>query len=191
MTRKLVTTATLVAVTAILGACGTSATKDTSTPSGTNRPAASSTPSSSSEAPEPAPSSEDTAEDADTLAFGETATFQDGLSVTVSAPKAFKPSEWAAGGKAKHNVYVTVTIVNKTGKPYDPSLFYATMQSANVEAETVFDTDNGLEGSPDTKVLNGREAKFKIGFNVTDPKDLVLEVAPGFDYNSVLYTTNG
>lgn len=137
--------------------------------------------------PEPAPDPEPSTDDM-TVPFGQTMTWEDKLSVTVSKPIAFKPSEWAAGGEnAKHHVKFTITIVNKTGKTFDPSLFTASLQSGNTEADEVF--DEGLEGAPMTKLLNGREAKFQIGFGVADPKDLVLEVSPSFEHDSALFTS--
>lgn len=39
-----------------------------------------------------------------------------------------------------------------------------------------------------TKLLDGREAKFKIGFAVSDPKDLVLEASPDFMSEPVIFT---
>jgi Transposase and inactivated derivatives len=74
----------------------------------------------------------------------------------------FRPSEYAASSAAKAYVKFTVTIVNGTGKTFDPSMFSASAQSANLEADEVYDTAGGLNGSPDTKLLKGREAKFVI-----------------------------
>jgi hypothetical protein len=39
-------------------------------------------------------------------------------------------------------------------------------------------------------VLPGRLISFPVGFGVRDPKDLLLEVAPGFDYESALFTNS-
>lgn len=82
-----------------------------------------------------------------------------------------------------------VTVVNKSGKTFDPGLFYATMQSGNTEAQQIIDFESGLKGGPTTKLLHGREAKFKIGFNVADAKDLVLEVKPSWEHESTIYTS--
>lgn len=137
---------------------------------------------SESPAPDPEPSEVDM-----NVKFGQTMTWKDRLSVTVSKPTSFTPSEWASGGeKAKHHVKFTVTIVNKTGRTFDPSMFTATLQSGNAEADAVF--DDGLEGGPMTKLLNGREVKFQIGFGANKPKDLVLEVAPSFEHDSAIFT---
>jgi hypothetical protein len=125
-----------------------------------------------------------------TATFGKTYTWEDGIAVTVSAPEPFKRSEYAAGGEdAAAYVAFTITVVNGTSAPFDVSMFTASAQSGNTEAESVFDTENKLEGSPSTKLLAGREAKFRMGFGVSDPADIVLEIAPSFEHNSVLFTS--
>lgn len=82
-----------------------------------------------------------------------------------------------------------VTIVNGSEETYDPAFFLASMQSGNTEAEEIFDSENGFEGSPSTSLLPGREAEFRIGFGVSDPDDLVMEVAPGFEYDAAVFTS--
>ena len=78
--------------------------------------------------------------------------------------------------------------MNKTGKPWDPSLISATVQSSNKEGEQVYDSEK-LGDEPSTKLLKGREVKFKIAFGVADPKDLVLEIAPDFEHESAIFTS--
>lgn len=77
--------------------------------------------------------------------------------------------------------------MNATGAPWDPALFQASLQSANEEGSKIYDSE--LPEDPRTKLLNGREAKFTIAFGVKDPADLVLEVTPDFEHESVLYAS--
>ena len=120
-------------------------------------------------------------------AFGEAFAWEDGLAVTVGKPKKYVPSEYAAGTDG-FDTYVAfeVRIVNKTGSAWDPTLFTASVQSNNEEASQVYDSEK-LRESPRTKVLNGREAKFTVAFGVANPSDLVMEVAPDFEHESVLF----
>lgn len=78
---------------------------------------------------------------------------------------------------------------HKCGETFDPVLFNATMESGNAEAPQVFDSEEQLMGPPQTKLLEGREARFPVGFTVKNPKDLVLEVSPdaGVKYKSVIW----
>ncbi len=110
-----------------------------------------------------------------------------GLAVTISSPQPYEPSEYAAGTDGfTHFIVVDVTVVNQTGAPWDPVLFYSTLQSANQEASEVFDSPT-LSGPPSTTLLDGREAVFQIGFGVADPADLVLEVTPDFSHEPLIY----
>lgn len=119
-------------------------------------------------------------EDDGTHKFGETAAYDDGLSVTVSKPTDFTPSGSASGHEGfPSSVQFTVKVVNKTGAPFDPTLMFLSMQSGNTEAGQIFDFGKGMEGSPNTTVLDGRETTFPVAFGVQDPSDLVLEVNTG------------
>jgi hypothetical protein len=53
-------------------------------------------------------------------------------------------------------------------QPYEPALFTVSLQSGDTEAEQAFDTAKGLEGGPTTKALDGRQAKFDVGFGGGD-----------------------
>lgn len=164
---------------ALTGCATTEGSTDDSPPAGTN-----------------ADKSSDTTEDTETAepepaqpTFGQAYTYKDGLTVKVGRPRPFTPSEYAASGPGPAIVF-TFTVVNKTGAPYDPSLFYATLQSGNKEASEIYDSEKGINGSPQTKVLNGRESQWKAAWNVKNPRDLVLELSPdaGIEYESVIFT---
>ncbi|WP_029433112.1 hypothetical protein [Blastococcus sp. URHD0036] len=81
-----------------------------------------------------------------------------------------------------------VTVVNGTDANYEPAMFSTTMQSGNAEEQEVFDSEGGLEGSPSTPILPGRETAFTVGYGASNPADLVMQVRPGFEYESVIYT---
>ena len=123
--------------------------------------------------------------------FGQVYTWDDGLEVTVAAGVPFTPSEYAVSTPSPAYLSFTITISNKTGKAYDPTLFNVSAQSGGKEAESIYDSDNGLTGSPTTTVLDGRDATFAVGFGVADPADVVLEISPGFDYDSALFASEG
>lgn len=190
-------TATLAATVAALAVTGCTAeapSKSSDPVSGTNAPSEGSADAGAdAEAVAEVDDEADTAEEtSETLGFGETATYSNGLSISVSEPTEFTPSEWAVeDAPADNYLKFTVKVVNKTGANFDPSGMYLTMQSGNAEAEEIFDTDSGLEGTPMTTILNGRESTFDVGFGVDDPSDLVLEVDSGdFDLASSIFTTS-
>ena len=82
---------------------------------------------------------------------------------------------------------MTVTVLNGTSATYEPALFNLSAQSGDAESEQVFDSGNGVGGSPNTKLLKGRQAKWKVAFAVKNPKDLVVEVTPDFEHDPVIY----
>lgn len=182
--RRLSVLAPLLALTA---ACSSTSGEVTDTAAqGSNRPSASAAAQEPAESTKPSPSPTKST----TAKFGQSFEFENGISMTVSAPEPYTRDEYASGGEdAAAHLAFTVTIVNGSDANYDPSLFYATVQSGNTEAEQIFDSANGLNGSPSTAVLPGRETTFKIGFGVADPADLVMEVAPGFEYDAAIFTT--
>lgn len=191
------------ALTLALGACGQTTGAATDSPtSGSNRPTATVTETESATAetvtetaepveaePEPAPSL--TGTDPGILTLGESFTYSDGLQVTISKPEAFTSSEWSFP-ESSPGLRFTVTIVNGTGTKYDPSLELVNAQIGNTEAEQIFDTENGLDGSPSTSVLPGREVTYKVGFAGTDAENLVVEYQPGdWERGPLTFTPNG
>jgi len=123
--------------------------------------------------------------------FGNTFTYVNGLAVTISPPQPYTPTDTAYISEPAPPAFVVfdVTIVNGTATNYEPTLFSATMQSANVESDPVFDSGGGINGSPSTVLLPGRETVFRMAFGATDPADLVLEVSPGFEYDPAVFTS--
>ncbi|MFJ4870673.1 DUF4352 domain-containing protein [Streptomyces sp. NPDC088757] len=120
------------------------------------------------------------------LADGDTSVYDDDLKVTVSDPKAYKPSEFAAGHTEGNKAYqVTVVIENGGKKKFDATLVTLAGRAGTngVAAEQVFDekVGAGFQGT----VLPGKKATVTVAFDVPkDAKNLTVEVNPGFDYNA-------
>jgi hypothetical protein len=138
--------------------------------------------------PSDAPPSSDSSE-ARTARFGETFTYKDGLQVTIGKPRKFTPSEYAGAKKAVVYLRFKVTLKNGTAKRFEPTIVSGTMSSAGKECEEIFDTDNGLDGSPSTTLLPGRVVSYSMGFGVSDQRDLVLEFTPDFDHDAAVFST--
>jgi hypothetical protein len=121
--------------------------------------------------------------------FGETFSYGDGLQITVSKPAPYRPSQYAACDKGVSHLVWTVTVKNGTTEPYDPSGYSDTVQSGQTEGSSCFDSGKGLEGEPNTTLLAGRTVTWKVGFGVENPDDVVMEVRPGFEYESTIFTS--
>lgn len=116
--------------------------------------------------------------------FGEAYTYPDGLSISISEPEEFQPSEYAAVDEtAASYVRFTVTVDNGTDTEFDPTLVLVTASSAEHESEQVFDIDQKLGGSPSTTVLPGNKVSFDVGFGVQDASDLLVSVTPNDDWS--------
>lgn len=115
------------------------------------------------------------------LNFGETYAYDSGLTVTVGQPAEYTPSAYASGNDQAHNLKFQVTVVNKSGKTYDPNAFYATTSSGGVSGSTLFDSEpDGVGVQPQTPLLDGQTVTFVYGASVADPADVTMNVSPGF-----------
>lgn len=83
-------------------------------------------------------------------------------------------------------VRMTGSVKNGTDKRWEPT-FTTQASSGENEMDEAFDSAKGLEGSPDMKVLKGKSKKFDIGYCVEKGEDFVLEVAPDYDHEEVLF----
>jgi hypothetical protein len=173
----------LAAAFALSGCGGTSGRVSDEEVAGSNRPTetspAESTP--TTEAPPPVVNPK----------FGETYTYEDGLVVTIGTPQPYTPSESAAVGEPRPPAFVVfdVTVVNGSQANYEPAIFSVSLQSANVEEQQVFDSANGIGGTPTTPILPGREAAFRLAFGATNPNDLVMQVSPSFEHEPIIFTS--
>lgn len=124
--------------------------------------------------------------------FGQKFTWDDGLTATVTAPVAYKPSNTAAGTEGyKQFLTVTVTLKNGSDERFDTSLMVARAQSSDEEASEVFDSEKNMGGTPYVTVLPGRSITFKQAFGVKDVKDFVYSLTPSFDHDEAIFSITG
>ncbi|MBT2505601.1 DUF4190 and DUF4352 domain-containing protein [Streptomyces sp. ISL-98] len=122
----------------------------------------------------------------ETLAAGDSALYPDKLTVTVSEPKPYTPSEFAVGHTKGNKAYQVTIVVENAGKEkYDASLFTTEARAGKdgVEAEGVYDDKVGkpLTG----KIMPGKKVTLQQAFDApADAKDLTVEVSPGITYDA-------
>ncbi|NQX11018.1 DUF4190 domain-containing protein [Microbacteriaceae bacterium VKM Ac-2855] len=124
-------------------------------------------------------------------AFGDTIAYDNNVTISVSAPSPFTPSETAFGADQANQVLVTMTITNGSAENLEPSV-YATASSAGVAATDIYDSGNAagdVGASPTTTILPGGTATWVQAFSVADPADIVLQISPSFDYDDVIFST--
>lgn len=113
-----------------------------------------------------------------------------GVRVHISAPSPYSPTDTAAGGETfSEHVMFTITVTNDSHDPLDLILAMSDVQSGTREADRVFDSAQGLQGTPSTTLLPGRSVEWVEGYGVDDPDDIVFSFAPTWDHGEVYFTT--
>ena len=124
------------------------------------------------------------------LAFGDTQSWDDGVSMTVSGPEPFTPSDLAAGADQAVDVVFTLTITNDSSESVQPVVL-SRLESDGTEAARILDV--GAEGGqvgipPTTAVLPGESITWLEAWSVADPDSLTMETAPSLRYEDVTWT---
>ncbi|MFE0086615.1 DUF4190 domain-containing protein [Streptomyces sp. NPDC058992] len=120
------------------------------------------------------------------LAAGDSAVYDDDLTITVSEPAAWTPGEYAIGHTKGNKAYkVTVTIENPGKEKFDAALVTAEARAGKdgVKAESIYD---GKVGEPFTgTILPGKKITAVWAFDApADAENLTVEVSPGFEYDA-------
>lgn len=162
-----------------LTACGPIA--HTSAPAEAEAPSTSSTPLPEGEVAAPAQDApKEVGFTDESYAFGETITYEDGLSITIGVPETATLSEWGSADSCDVGdpiEYFEVTLVNETGATYSPvmaaGISAITTDSENGEyASPVFDELPNGESSDDMTFVNdlrpGMKASYTQAFCGTD-----------------------
>jgi Protein of unknown function (DUF2510) len=124
------------------------------------------------------------------LAFGETMVWDDGVTMTVSEPEPFTPSELSVGADQAENLVFTLTITNDSSENVQP-VVVSSLSSGDSEATRIIDI--GAEGGqvgipPTTPILPGESITWQEAWSVADPGSLTMQTAPSFVYASVVFT---
>lgn len=124
------------------------------------------------------------------LPFGETLAWEDGVSMTVSAPEPFTPSDLAVGADQAVNVVFTLTITNDSSENVQP-IVVSTLSSGDTEASRILDV--GAEGGqvgipPTTPIVPGDSITWQEAWSVADVGSLTMRTAPSFGYEAVVFT---
>ncbi|MCD2441432.1 DUF2510 domain-containing protein [Agromyces sp. SYSU K20354] len=128
------------------------------------------------------------------LRFGDTMTWDDGVSLTVSVPEPYTPSEFAVGATQAENVVFTLTLTNNSPEELQP-LPLPTLSSGDQEVSQIFDIGSDVfdpgddVGIPPTApVAPGASISWRAAWSVDDPSSLTLQAAPSFRYPNATFT---
>lgn len=145
------------------------------------------TPSLSRAAPLPplSPSSAPAAPNRQTGPAPGTFTWEDGLAVEVSPPRAVTFSETACCGTSGSGIAFTVRLTNNTGKIVEPYAVQTSLTIDGVNSDQIFDSEKSFGGLSDP-VAPGQTLTVDVAFDGTG-SSLVLEIG-GFPYDDALFT---
>jgi hypothetical protein len=124
------------------------------------------------------------------VGFGETVDYGDGVSISVSAPQPFTPTEYASGADQPVNVVYSITITNGSSENIDP-LPYSQVASGGTEGSQIFDFDNeagDVTTYPTTTILPGGSVTWLEAWSISDPENVTYQIAPSYDYGDAIFT---
>lgn len=126
--------------------------------------------------------------------FGEVVTYDDGMSISVSEPSEFTPSnlDYMPASEGDTSVVFKVVLTNNSSEILDPTLF-PDASSGGKPAIMIADVGNSdypnLGMAPTTSVLPGQTIEFYSAFNIADPSNITFEVTPdSFKYDYAIFT---
>lgn len=120
------------------------------------------------------------------LPLGETVRYDDGLEVTVTRLKDFRPSSTAEFTEAEDYAAFRVELRNGTGGTVRTGRATVALDDGGAMAAQVFDVGKEFVGAPDVAVPAGGSVAWKVGFGVASD-DLVLRVRPDFGHPEAVW----
>jgi len=126
--------------------------------------------------------------------FGDVVTYDDGISISLGAPTAYTPGEYAQGlVEGQQPTIFKVVLTNNSAELIEPYLF-VTVSSAGAESSVIGDImhpDYGDVGmAPMTSVLPGKTIEWYVAYSVADPADITADVTLTNDlgYEPAIFT---
>ncbi len=121
--------------------------------------------------------------------FGESFSWDDGVTVTISKPRTYKPTEDVMFQDKVSQTFIVMDVVLKNGsKEALPSdQFFLRAKTGSREAMQVMDRGAGVT-QPKDIVQPGKEATWKIAFGVDSGQPFVLDAHYQFNRQGITFT---
>jgi hypothetical protein len=128
--------------------------------------------------------------------WGQRYTWAGGLAVTVSAPVDCAPSSSSSPDDIARASRVTVTVINRTGQPFDAGMFAvgSDAQFNGHRADAVVDSGGDCgEGIPTSAIVPpGQTFSYDIAYAVDpQPGELRIALQPGYGEDRTTFTGRG
>ncbi|SFY38976.1 DUF4352 domain-containing protein [Streptomyces atratus] len=125
-------------------------------------------------------------ETGEALEAGDSAVYDDDLTVTVGDATSYTPDAYAAGHTKGQKAYRVAVVIENAGKEkFDSALVSVSARAGQdgVDAEQIFDNKVGAGFSG--TVLPGKKVTVQFAFDApADARNLTVEVNPGFTYDA-------
>jgi hypothetical protein len=119
--------------------------------------------------------------------FGKIITYTDGVSISVSTPAPYQPTEFAAGAvDGQSAVVFTVVVTNGSKETLDVAAF-ASANSGGKVASSIADLANNIGLSPSTSLLAGQTVQWQEAFSVADVNDITFQITPDFLHDKAIF----
>ena len=125
--------------------------------------------------------------DTTTVDYGESADYEDSVSIVVSEPETFTPSGKATAGGEPEFVMFEVTLTNDSDSPVAATDLSFSVESGGHQAGEVIDPRRDVQGPPSPKIRPGESQTWNVGFGVLDADDVQVEVQAGMDAAPVVF----
>ncbi|MFI8503294.1 DUF4352 domain-containing protein [Streptomyces sp. NPDC085524] len=123
------------------------------------------------------------------LPFGETFTYDNGLKVSLSAPKEYEPKGVVARERSENAIQITLTITNGSTEPYEVLFAMPNVRDEQgMTAETVYDGSGGVPKLIKGAIMPGQSAGGVVAFELPKgTKNITADISPGIGLTSVKY----
>lgn len=124
--------------------------------------------------------------------FGETHTYDDGITVTISEPQQFELSEIASleGDIRAHQIAFEVTVTNNSSETFQPEP-YPEVTSDGSTATLIHDVENpfgDFSFSSGTPLDPGESRTYLHGYSVDSMDSITVELSPTWQHDDVRFT---
>ncbi|MGO3885545.1 MAG: hypothetical protein ACTJHU_04540 [Mycetocola sp.] len=108
--------------------------------------------------------------------YGEIITFSSGISVELTAPTPYEPTDAAVGEDGGENLRVEITVTNTSDEDFDPYMMSVLGVSEGYSVSEIY--DDTIDSYLIDIVPAGQSITYSAAYSVADLDDLVFEVVP-------------
>lgn len=119
--------------------------------------------------------------------FGDIITFDNGVTISISEPAPYTPTQYAAGTvDGNENLVFNVVVTNGSDEPIDP-MFLGSVSAGGQEASSIIDMENNIGLPPSTAILPGQSVTWQEAYAVVSSTDITFQMSYNF-FKDAIFT---